>query len=1189
MADFPFVWGLRDDPVWFDASQEPGVAAFAQVDEYRYHLIIKDATGDALYRLDLMEEGTATEELNTPTELSLTVSVDDISVSGLTAANFIHVFDRVHRLYNIFEIASVTKIEGDSATPQYRVIGYDRLNRLTKDLVLEHNTDEDSLTYSQYLTAYLAEQDMDNPISTSLAGIDASILSKTVKYAINSPQTILQAIINLENFFEERSVFWVDPETNVLQWKLFTSFYDQGYRLDFENNLMQIEQETNFEERVTRLYAYGASKDFTTSAVPPGGTLEVETTVNRPVRMSDSDSYAFDYVDDGSGEDLKTAFVTADHITNPDTLKAWATKQLARYYNTPVVYRGRALELSKASIQDSRWMQLGSSVKVTAPNITIQDLPLYVTGVERDLIDINNVTLIISDQRKDWTRLYDEAKTPPAASTNEGFDPNDLQDQIDDLQDQVDDVVDDVAEDQEDIRNIRYLTPTASRENIDPNTAVYVDEVTEYTGPGAGGVELLYWVRPADNTDASKQAIGVTHVEHVAATPLDDPISIVNNGVVCFGVYYVDSALYGVGTLGDYLYPQGDGSLTTTAPSGAVYNQHIATCLYDDGSLIYYFANNRAIYREANDIYVRNSFNGGNQKLQNVAEGVADDDVVVVSQLNSRSNIVYLSPVVPSESITAGDVLTSTGSALGGTGASVSIADKEDPICGVATADMSPGGTYYNSVATHGMVAVGTVLSVGNVVYAADAGGVTATRDETQDVLTKIGSVVWTSGSLSMLILDIQGELKNPNLIESRQIDNGDLMGAPTRDYEITTDFLQCKSGYIEFLSGTNVEYASGDINLFKCDTIRIRTGAAVDAVLTCSDIDGNAAWSDFSTFESSIDHGNLIGLGDDDHTQYHNDARADIWLATKTTTDLAEGTNLYYTQSRFDAAFAAKTTTDLTEGTNLYYTDGRVAVSPTGVQVGANTSAIATNTGNIATNTGNIATNVTNISNNTSAIALNTTHRGLTNNPHSTSYANLTGTIANDREIIVADAAGKPSGNAQFVYEDSSSSGRIGIGASSPSYKIHCIDSTSNATPVIYNSATNGTTGGAEFTAVSSAGSGVFGTYASTEATYGGYTVLRGTSSNVKVVGSGIATEFGNSGNLSGLKTLTAQASQVYSTGDVLLDDGTYFGSATKTGGTGGDLLLWGTDAQAADTQLYKVVVGRTAGGALYISGAEA
>jgi len=47
--------------------------------------------------------------------------------------------------------------------------------------------------------------------------------------------------------------------------------------------------------------------------------------------------------------------------------------------------------------------------------------------------------------------------------------------------------------------------------------------------------------------------------------------------------------------------------------------------------------------------------------------------------------------------------------------------------------------------------------------------------------------------------------------------------------------------------------------------------------------------------------------------------------LSNNTTDDLAEGsTNLYYTTARFDTAFSGKSTTDLTEGTNLYYTTAR-------------------------------------------------------------------------------------------------------------------------------------------------------------------------------------------------------------------------------------------------------------------------
>jgi hypothetical protein len=60
----------------------------------------------------------------------------------------------------------------------------------------------------------------------------------------------------------------------------------------------------------------------------------------------------------------------------------------------------------------------------------------------------------------------------------------------------------------------------------------------------------------------------------------------------------------------------------------------------------------------------------------------------------------------------------------------------------------------------------------------------------------------------------------------------------------------------------------------------------------------------------------------------YWTNERFDSRFGTKTTTDLAEGTNLYYTQARFNSALAAKTTTDLAEGTNLYYTDARARLA---------------------------------------------------------------------------------------------------------------------------------------------------------------------------------------------------------------------------------------------------------------------
>lgn len=43
-------------------------------------------------------------------------------------------------------------------------------------------------------------------------------------------------------------------------------------------------------------------------------------------------------------------------------------------------------------------------------------------------------------------------------------------------------------------------------------------------------------------------------------------------------------------------------------------------------------------------------------------------------------------------------------------------------------------------------------------------------------------------------------------------------------------------------------------------------------------------------------DHGALTGLADDDHTQYHTDARALTWLGTRTADDLPEGATNRYT-----------------------------------------------------------------------------------------------------------------------------------------------------------------------------------------------------------------------------------------------------------------------------------------------------
>jgi hypothetical protein len=82
----------------------------------------------------------------------------------------------------------------------------------------------------------------------------------------------------------------------------------------------------------------------------------------------------------------------------------------------------------------------------------------------------------------------------------------------------------------------------------------------------------------------------------------------------------------------------------------------------------------------------------------------------------------------------------------------------------------------------------------------------------------------------------------------------------------------------------------------------------------------------------------------------YWTQGRFDVAFATawglKSTTNLPEGTNLYWTQTRFDNAFTAKSTTNLSEGLNLYFTNARAVAAPLGgLNVSSGGTVVATDT----------------------------------------------------------------------------------------------------------------------------------------------------------------------------------------------------------------------------------------------------
>lgn len=152
-----------------------------------------------------------------------------------------------------------------------------------------------------------------------------------------------------------------------------------------------------------------------------------------------------------------------------------------------------------------------------------------------------------------------------------------------------------------------------------------------------------------------------------------------------------------------------------------------------------------------------------------------------------------------------------------------------------------------------------------------------------------------------------------------------------------------------------------------------------------------------------------------------------DTKFAGKTTTGLAEGTNLYYTATRFNTAFSGKSTTDLTEGTNLYFTQGRVSAN---TDVTANTAS-RHNAVTIGTANG--------LSLSTQVLSLGLASSGVTGALSGSDWSLFNGkftlpTLTNG-SILFSNGTTIAQDNANFFWDDTNN--RLGIGTATPAYML--------------------------------------------------------------------------------------------------------------------------------------------------------
>ena len=268
---------------------------------------------------------------------------------------------------------------------------------------------------------------------------------------------------------------------------------------------------------------------------------------------------------------------------------------------------------------------------------------------------------------------------------------------------------------------------------------------------------------------------------------------------------------------------------------------------------------------------------------------------------------------------------------------------------GVSVASLSGTETLTNKTLTAPTITGPNITGPGSITDISTFGlrDVTTTTHETRIVSNNVSPILSADRTLT---LDVNNADRNISLTGNLTL-GGSLTTSGAHATTLTTTGV---TGVTLPTSGTLISKdGSGDVSIAGTMTANSYEGdgssltgissytlANFDSDLaskTTADLtEGSNLYYTDARVDTVLDNTTTDSISEGSTNLYYTTARAntdfDNRLATKSTTNLSEGTNLYYTTVRFDSDFGDNTTSNLTEGTNLYFTNARArgAVSAT-------------------------------------------------------------------------------------------------------------------------------------------------------------------------------------------------------------------------------------------------------------------
>lgn len=215
-----------------------------------------------------------------------------------------------------------------------------------------------------------------------------------------------------------------------------------------------------------------------------------------------------------------------------------------------------------------------------------------------------------------------------------------------------------------------------------------------------------------------------------------------------------------------------------------------------------------------------------------------------------------------------------------------------------ANTDVTANTSHRGSTSNPHSVSILDVGGIASGTFTGHSGDSTIHFTEVSIDHTAISNV----GSNSHSVIDSHlASTSNPHSVSAAQIGSPTNATFTTHTGDATVHFTE---GSIDHAAINNIgsnSHATIDSHLASSSNPHSVTASQVGSPANAT-FTGHTGDASIHFTEASIDHGNIVGLADDDHTQYHTDGRANTWLATKDTDDVSEGGNLYYTEGRVSA-----------------------------------------------------------------------------------------------------------------------------------------------------------------------------------------------------------------------------------------------------------------------------------------------